>query len=174
MILDGSERVTSDANNIYVASKSSSATTAGSSSTPSSNNNNNPLLNEIEFGNFTTNSYVYVGGLPSWYSTKLSMLALPSVVFEPRFRGSIRNILYADDDTAKPRRQEVMAYKVSLRFHLSTQKYYLMELEGREFKSRPILYKMKMMSKPCQDQFLNPILVHSIIEKKIDEPNGTH
>ena len=112
MILDGSERVTSDANNIYVASKSSSATTAGSSSTPPSNVNS--LLNEIEFGNFTTNSYVYVGGLPSWYSTKLSMLALPSVVFEPRFRGSIRNILYADDDTAKPRRQEVMAYKVRL------------------------------------------------------------
>jgi hypothetical protein len=119
MILDGIERVTSDANNIYVASKSSSAITAGSSSTPPSNNNNNnsPLLNEIEFGNFTTNSYVYVGGLPSWYSTKLSMLALPSVVFEPRFRGSIRNILYADDDTAKPRRQEVMAYKVRLCFH---------------------------------------------------------
>ena len=67
---------------------------------------------EIEFGNFTTNSYVYVGGLPSWYGTKLSMLALPSVVFEPRFRGSIRNILYADDDSGKPRRQEVMAYKV--------------------------------------------------------------
>ena len=72
------------------------------------------LISEIEFGNFTTNSYVYVGGLPSWYSTKLSMLALPSVVFEPRFRGSIRNILYADDDTARPRRQEVMAYKVRL------------------------------------------------------------
>ena len=40
------------------------------------------------------------------------MLALPSVVFEPRFKGSIRNILYADDETGKPRRQEVMAYKV--------------------------------------------------------------
>jgi hypothetical protein len=107
LVLDGSERVTSDANNIYVPSKSTS--TSSSSSTPLPTN---PLVNEIEFGNFTTNSYVYVGGLPSWYSTKLSMLALPSVVFEPRFRGSIRNILYADDESAKPRRQEVMAYKV--------------------------------------------------------------
>ena len=106
LVLDGTERVTSDANNIYVPSKSSSN---HPSSTPLPTN---PLVNEIEFGNFTTNSYVYVGGLPSWYSTKLSMLALPSVVFEPRFRGSIRNILYADDETAKPRRQEVMAYKV--------------------------------------------------------------
>ena len=65
------------------------------------------------FGNYSTNSYVYVGGLPSWYSTKLSSLALPSVVFEPRFRGSIRNLLYADDDSGRPRVQELMAYKVS-------------------------------------------------------------
>ena len=40
--------------------------------------------------NFSSNSYVYVGGLPSWYATKLSSLALPSVVFEPRFRGAVR------------------------------------------------------------------------------------
>ena len=68
----------------------------------------------VEFGgNFSANSFVYVGGLPSFYSTKLSSLALPSAVFEPRFRGSIRNIVYADDETGRPRRQEVMAYKVS-------------------------------------------------------------
>ena len=101
--------MTSDANNIYLPSKSSVTGLSTMSPPPLS-----ALISEIEFGNFTTNSYVYVGGLPSWYSTKLSMLALPSVVFEPRFRGSIRNILYADDDTARPRRQEVMAYKVRL------------------------------------------------------------
>ena len=109
MVLDGTDRVTSDANNIYLPSKSSVTGLSTMSPPPLS-----ALISEIEFGNFTTNSYVYVGGLPSWYSTKLSMLALPSVVFEPRFRGSIRNILYADDDTARPRRQEVMAYKVRL------------------------------------------------------------
>ena len=70
--------------------------------------------NGLQFGrNFSANSFVYIGGLPSFYSTKLSSLALPSAVFEPRFRGSIRNIVYADDETGRPRRQEVMAYKVS-------------------------------------------------------------
>ena len=68
---------------------------------------------DMNFGNFTTNSYVYMGGLPSWYTTKLSSLALPSVVFEPRFRGGIRNVVFADDTSGRPRRQEIMAYKVS-------------------------------------------------------------
>lgn len=66
-----------------------------------------------DFGNVTRNSHVYVGGLPSWFATKLSSLALPSVVFEPRFQGSIRNLIYADPGSGgKPRRQELMAYKV--------------------------------------------------------------
>ena len=108
LVLDGVERVTSDANNMFVPTKTTSPTPASTSTHPTT------ASSEIEFGNFTTNSYVYVGGLPSWYGTKLSMLALPSVVFEPRFKGSIRNILYADDETGKPRRQEVMAYKVGL------------------------------------------------------------
>ena len=74
----------------------------------------NSRISALQFGgNFSANSFVYVGGLPSFYSTKLSSLALPSAVFEPRFRGSIRNIVYADDETGRPRRQEVMAYKVS-------------------------------------------------------------
>jgi neurexin len=71
------------------------------------------LKRNLYFGNFSSNSDIYVGGLPSWYATKLSSLALPSVVFEPRFRGSIRNIVYADEESGRPRRQEVMAYKVS-------------------------------------------------------------
>ena len=81
-------------------------------------------VSAVEFGgNFSANSFVYVGGLPSFYSTKLSSLALPSAVFEPRFRGSIRNIVYADDETGRPRRQEVMAYKVSSLFFFKTSTY---------------------------------------------------
>ena len=76
------------------------------------------LKKEVANGNFSANSFVYFGGLPSFYSTKLSSLALPSAVFEPRFRGSIRNVVYADDETGRPRRQEVMAYKVSSLLHL--------------------------------------------------------
>ena len=83
-------------------------------------------VSAVEFGgNFSANSFVYVGGLPSFYSTKLSSLALPSAVFEPRFRGSIRNIVYADDETGRPRRQEVMAYKVSPLFLLKNASTYI-------------------------------------------------
>jgi leucine-rich repeat transmembrane neuronal protein 1/2 len=39
---------------------------------------------EFYLGNFTTNSALYIGGLPPWYTSKLASLALPSVVFEPR------------------------------------------------------------------------------------------
>ena len=82
-------------------------------------NRKSDLKSAVEFGgNYTANSFVYIGGLPSFYSTKLSSLALPSAVFEPRFRGSIRNIVYADDESGQPRRQEVMAYKVSLNIYL--------------------------------------------------------
>ena len=38
---------------------------------------------DFYLGNFTTNSALYIGGLPPWYSSKLASLALPSVVFEP-------------------------------------------------------------------------------------------
>lgn len=75
---------------------------------------------DLNFGNITLNSYVYVGGLPSWYTTRLSNLALPSVVFEPRFQGAIRNLVYVDEGSeAKPRRQEVMAYRVRESTHFS-------------------------------------------------------
>ncbi|XP_068083591.1 neurexin 1-like [Anabrus simplex] len=45
--------------------------------------------------------------MPSWYNTKLTLLALPSVIFEPRFGGAIRNLVYADDEVLLPRRQEM-------------------------------------------------------------------
>lgn len=62
---------------------------------------------EFEFGKLSGNSDVYVGGMPSWYNSKLTLLALPSVIFEPRFNGMIRNLVYADEESYMPRRQEI-------------------------------------------------------------------
>ncbi|CAM1325516.1 NRXN2 (predicted) [Pycnogonum litorale] len=67
--------------------------------------------NDQNFGNFSTNGFVYVGGIPSYYSSKLSHLALPSVVFEPRFRGNIRNVVYASEENGLSRRQEMIEFK---------------------------------------------------------------
>ncbi|KAJ8963144.1 hypothetical protein NQ318_018609 [Aromia moschata] len=36
----------------------------------------------------------------------LTLLALPSVIFEPRFVGAVRNLIYPDVDGGTPRRQE--------------------------------------------------------------------
>lgn len=41
------------------------------------------------------------------YNSKLTLLALPSVIYEPRFRGSIRNLVYADQPNVPARRQEM-------------------------------------------------------------------
>ncbi|XP_076378751.1 neurexin 1 isoform X3 [Megalopta genalis] len=62
---------------------------------------------EFEFGKLPGNSDVYVGGMPSWYNSKLTLLALPSVIFEPRFNGFIRNLVYADGESSVPKRQEM-------------------------------------------------------------------
>lgn len=61
---------------------------------------------EFNFGRFSTNSDVFIGGMPTWYNTKLTLLALPSVIFEPRFIGSVRNLVYPDTEGGPPRRQE--------------------------------------------------------------------
>ena len=43
---------------------------------------------DFEFGNMTTNSYVYFGGLPlSVYDYNLQKLALPSSFFKNRYNG---------------------------------------------------------------------------------------
>ncbi|KAK3926656.1 Neurexin-3 [Frankliniella fusca] len=70
---------------------------------------------EFEFGRLDSNSDVFVGGMPAFYNNKLTMLALPSVIFEPRFGGEIRNLVYADDESGVPRRQEIRMkdFKVS-------------------------------------------------------------
>jgi hypothetical protein len=62
---------------------------------------------EFQFGKFATNSDIFVGGMPNWYNAKLALLALPSVIFEPRFRGSVRNLVYTDQPGLLPRRQEM-------------------------------------------------------------------
>ncbi|CAH0728175.1 unnamed protein product, partial [Brenthis ino] len=41
------------------------------------------------------------------YNSKLSTLALPSVIFEPKFKGSVRNLVYSDLPGQPPRRQEL-------------------------------------------------------------------
>ena len=42
------------------------------------------------------NSFVYVGGLPVSFSQTLHALSLPSVVFKPRFKGHVRNVMYGN------------------------------------------------------------------------------
>ena len=64
------------------------------------------------FGNSSTNSYVFIGGLPSWYGEKLESVVLPTVLLEPRFRGSIRKLKYKDTKSDQPKVQDMMAYKV--------------------------------------------------------------
>ncbi|KAL5238617.1 hypothetical protein ACI65C_006027 [Semiaphis heraclei] len=60
---------------------------------------------ELQFGRLASNSPVYVGGMPGWYNGRLTRLALPSVIFEPRFSGAVRNIVYTDEFYPYPRRQ---------------------------------------------------------------------
>ena len=86
----------------------------------------------MAFGNASSNSYVFVGGLPSWYDgdvAGLNNVVLPTVLLEPRFRGAVRNLAYRDarmtDITAlnvpythstnskRNPLQDLIAYKVS-------------------------------------------------------------
>ena len=57
------------------------------------------------------------------FSFPLQVLSVPSVVLEPRFRGSIRNLRYADSSSDKPKNQEMMAFTVReqqrIFFHLT-------------------------------------------------------
>jgi len=48
------------------------------------------------FGNSPNDSYVYVGGLPSSYWRRMSSLTAPSVMFQRRFNGYVRNVLYGN------------------------------------------------------------------------------
>ncbi|KAL8610426.1 hypothetical protein ACOMHN_035143 [Nucella lapillus] len=50
---------------------------------------------------------MFFGGLPLEYENQLLLLALPSVVFEPRFKGSIRNLFFRDCG-GEPHRPEMI------------------------------------------------------------------
>ena len=55
--------------------------------------------NDYSFGsdpNFgsTNNSYVYFGGIPTYFSNNFRLVSLPSAFFQPRFKGEIRNVVY--------------------------------------------------------------------------------
>ncbi|XP_022254288.1 neurexin-1-like, partial [Limulus polyphemus] len=64
---------------------------------------------DLEFGNISTNSLVFFGGLPSWYKTKLYKLSLPSAFYEPHFKGAVRNVVYASDE-APPQSEDMTAF----------------------------------------------------------------
>lgn len=68
------------------------------------------------FANVSSNSYVFVGGLPSWYAEKSGKLVLPTVLLEPRLRGGVRKVRYRSAAQDNENMQEMMAYKVSRAF----------------------------------------------------------
>jgi hypothetical protein len=51
-----------------------------------------------QFGDSPSDSHVFFGGLPAVYSLhdRMHVLTLPSVIFEPRFKGYMRNLLYGN------------------------------------------------------------------------------
>ena len=51
--------------------------------------------------------FMFFGGLPKEFDNQLMRLALPSVVFEPRFKGSIRNLFFRNCG-AEPHRPEMV------------------------------------------------------------------
>lgn len=76
------------------------------------------LLSHEGFGNSSSNSFVYVGGLPAWYSGEKAetLLSLPTVLLEPRLRGGIRRLKYRDAAGDQVRNQKMMAFRVSMKF----------------------------------------------------------
>ena len=44
----------------------------------------------------SSQNYVFIGGLPIEYNEKLSELALASVTFEPRLKGSVQNLFFSN------------------------------------------------------------------------------
>lgn len=68
----------------------------------------------LAFGDLHSNGYVFVGGLPSWYSEKMDSVVLPTTLLEPRFRGAVRNLKYRDMRSSTHRIQDMMTYKVSI------------------------------------------------------------
>lgn len=62
---------------------------------------------DFYFGNTSSNSYVYMGGLPQTYGRTLSKLSLSSAFYMQRFEGEIRNVIYGNC-TCRPVRGEML------------------------------------------------------------------
>ena len=73
---------------------------------------------DFSFGEITRNNFVFFGGLPNEYyngdQTKLETLSLPSAFFEPRFGGSMRNIIYGNCSCMPVRAEMIEGDSVSL------------------------------------------------------------
>jgi len=63
-----------------------------------------------QYSEFSKDSYVYIGGLPSWYIFQSKNLSLPSVIFEPELKGEIKNVAYTNSFDVY-NKQELIAYK---------------------------------------------------------------
>ena len=106
-------RVADDANvNVDVGEDGDTAAAVTATRTLGRRKDNLSLRDAATFGNASTNSYVFIGGLPSWYGEKPESVVLPTILLEPRFRGSIRKLKYKDTKSEQPRLQDMMAYKV--------------------------------------------------------------
>ena len=98
----------------------------------------------MAFGNASSNSYVFVGGLPSWYGgdvAGLENVVLPTVLLEPRFRGAIRNLAYKDarinDNTAANN-----PYSISRKSRLPLQDHIAYKVSKYHWKAfRKVVYK---------------------------------
>lgn len=64
---------------------------------------------KLNFGTPGKISKLFIGGMPEAYGSELSKLALPSVVFEPSFKGSIRNLTYVNCGN-RPEKPEMLEY----------------------------------------------------------------
>ena len=69
---------------------------------------------DFHFGSLQNNSNVFIGGLPAELRQNLHALALPSVLFQPRFKGSIRNVLYSNCTCQTTRAQMLDGVGVNL------------------------------------------------------------
>ena len=96
------------------SNKETSGGSASATSTGSSSKQYGPRKDSgsTAFGDLNSNGYVFVGGLPSWYSEKMDSVVLPTTLLEPRLRGSVRSLKYRDMRSSSERQQEMMAYKV--------------------------------------------------------------
>ena len=52
------------------------------------------VSNDTDFGDASHNSPVFIGGIPPKYSFRLDMLAQPTALFEQRYAGAVRRVVY--------------------------------------------------------------------------------